>query len=49
LAVSELSALGVAGLPLLIVDHPLGGEKPAGVSRRARQAIEQLQSLLCRT
>jgi hypothetical protein len=49
LAVSELSALGASGLPLLIVDHPLGGEKPDGVSRRARQAVEQLQSLLCRT
>jgi len=49
LAVSELAALGVSGLPLLVIDHPLGGEKPEGVSRRARQAVEQLASLLCRT
>ena len=28
------------------VQHPLGGEKPEGVSRRAAQAVEQLASLL---
>jgi len=48
LAIGELQALGVAGLPLLVIDHPLGGEKPEGVSRRARQAFEQLASLLPR-
>ena len=46
LAVDQLRALGVSGLPLLIVDHPLGGEKPEGVLRRAHQAVEQLASLL---
>ena len=46
---SELAALGVTGLPLLVVQHPLGGEKPEGVKRRAHQAVEQLSSLLCRT
>jgi len=46
LAVSEMTALGASGLPLLVVDHPLGGEKPEGVSRRARQAVEQLASLV---
>ncbi len=49
LAVSEIEALGITGLPLLVVQHPLGGEKPEGVKRRARQAVEQLSSLLCRT
>jgi hypothetical protein len=49
LAVSELEALGITGLPLLVVQHPLGGEKPEGVKRRAHQAVEQLSSLLCRT
>jgi hypothetical protein len=49
LAVSELEALGITGLPLLVVQHPLGGEKPEGVKRRAHQAVEQLASLLCRT
>jgi len=41
-----MTALGVTGLSMLVVDHPLGGEKPEGVSRRARQAVEQLVSLL---
>jgi hypothetical protein len=49
LAVSELAAQGVSGIPLLIVEHPLGGVKPEGVSRRARQAVEQLAGLLCKT
>src|SRR4030067_303241 len=29
-AVSELRALGMGGLPLLVIDHPHGGEKPEG-------------------
>lgn len=45
LAVSELSSLGVAGLPLLVIQHPLGGEGPESVARRAQQALEQLVSL----
>jgi len=43
--VSELTALGVVGLPLLVVDHPLGGEGPESILRRAHQAVEQLASL----
>ena len=46
LALSEMAALGATALPLLVVQHPLGGEKPEGVSRRAAQAVEQLASLL---
>jgi hypothetical protein len=42
LAVSELSALGVTGLPMVVIDHPLGGERRDGITRRARQAVEQL-------
>jgi hypothetical protein len=45
LAVSELGSLGVAGLPLLVIQHPLGGEPPESVARRAQQAFEQLVSL----
>ena len=41
-----MAALGVTGLSLLVVDHPLGGEKPDAVSRRAGQAVEQLASML---
>jgi len=46
LAVSEMAALGAAALPLIVVQHPLGGERPEAVSRRAQQAVEQLASLL---
>jgi hypothetical protein len=46
LALSEMAALGATALPLLVIDHPLGGEGPDGVSRRAQQAVEQLASLL---
>ena len=48
LALAEMAALGVVGLPMLVVDHPLGGERPEGVSRRAAQAMEQLTGLLGR-
>jgi hypothetical protein len=33
-------------LPLLVIEHPLGGERAEAVSRRAHQAVEQLTSLL---
>jgi hypothetical protein len=46
--VSQLTARRISGLPLLVVDHPLGGERPEAVSRRAHQAVEQLVSLLGR-
>jgi hypothetical protein len=46
LAVSELASLGVSGLPLLVIDHPLGGERHDSVARRSRQAFEQLASLI---
>jgi hypothetical protein len=42
LAVSELSALGVTGLPMVVIDHPLGGERRDAITRRARQAVDQL-------
>jgi len=37
-----MTSLGITGLLLLMVDHPLGGERPEGVARRAHQAVEQL-------
>ena len=46
LAVSQLQALGLGGLPLIIIDHPLGGERPEGVLRRAHQAVEGLAALV---
>jgi len=44
--VSELGALGITGLPMVFVEHPLGGERSDGVSRRARQATDQLAALI---
>jgi hypothetical protein len=49
LAVGEMGSLGITGMPLLLVEHPLGGERPEGVARRAVQAIEQLVGLIGRT
>ena len=46
LAVSEMSAQGVSALPLLVVEHPLGGERPESIARRAQQAFEQLNALI---
>jgi len=48
LALGEMAALGAMRLPLLVIQHPLGGELPDGVSRRALEAIEQLAGLLGR-
>jgi len=48
LAVSQLAARRVSGLPLLVIEHPLGSEPPEGVVRRAHQALEQLTRLLGR-
>jgi hypothetical protein len=36
----------VSGLPLLVIQHPLGGERPDAVARRAHQAMEQLAALI---
>jgi hypothetical protein len=46
LARAEMTALGAMGLPLLVVQHPLGGEPPEGVSLRVADAIDQLTALL---
>src|SRR5258707_4520184 len=41
-----MGAQGVSALPLLVVEHPLGGERPEAIARRAQQAFEQLNSLI---
>jgi hypothetical protein len=46
LALGEMAALGATGLPLLVIQHPLGGEAPEGVSRRVVQAVEQIDAML---
>ena len=48
LALGEMAALGATGLPLLVIQHPLGGEAPEGVSRRVAQAVEQIGAMLGR-
>ena len=46
LALSELGSLGVTGLPLLVIQHPLGGERPESVALRSQQVMAQLASLV---
>src|SRR5262249_1703020 len=41
-----MGAQGVSALPLLVVEHPLGGERPEAIARRAQQAFEQLSALI---
>ena len=41
-----MGAQGVSALPLLVVEHPLGGERPEAIARRAQQAFEQLHALI---
>lgn len=48
LARKEAYALGMEALPLLVVEHPLGGQGPEGVTRRAEQALAQLLARLGR-
>lgn len=42
LAKAEAAALGLPGLPIIVVDHPIGGQEPDVVARRAQQALPQL-------
>jgi hypothetical protein len=46
LALGEMAALGATGLPLLVIQHPLGGEAAEGVGRRVEQAVEQIAAML---
>jgi hypothetical protein len=41
-----MRALGVSGLSMIAIEHPLGGERREGVARRARQAVDQIKGLL---
>jgi hypothetical protein len=42
LADNERRAKGIPDLPLLMIEHPLGGERVDGVTARAAQAIRAL-------
>lgn len=46
LAVQAARALGTAALPLLVIEHPLGGEPPERVALKAEQALRQLDLAL---
>jgi hypothetical protein len=46
LAHHEAHSLGMEDLPLLVVDHPLGGEPPARIEIRAARAASQLLTRL---
>jgi hypothetical protein len=48
LAHHEAHTLGMEELPLLVVDHPLGGESPERVAERAARAVAQLAALIGR-
>jgi hypothetical protein len=41
-----MAALGVTGVPLVLIQHPLGGERPDAVALRAHQAAEQIARLV---
>ncbi|MBI3966340.1 MAG: hypothetical protein HY329_11970 [Chloroflexi bacterium] len=42
MAKAEAAALGLPDLPIIVVDHPLGGQPPDVVEVRADQAISRL-------
>jgi hypothetical protein len=46
LAHHEAHTLGMEDLPLLVVDHPLGGEPPERIELRAAHAAAQLLTRL---
>ena len=46
LARHEAHTLGMEDLPLLVVDHPLGGEPPERIEARAARATSQLLTRL---
>jgi hypothetical protein len=48
LAHHESHTLGMEGLPLLVIDHPLGGEPPERVAEKAARAVSQLTARLGR-
>jgi hypothetical protein len=41
-----MAALGITGVPLVLIQHPLGGERPEAVALRASQAAQQIAGLV---
>jgi hypothetical protein len=48
LARHEAQTLGMEALPLLVIDHPLGGEPADRVAAKAARAVAQLAARLGR-
>jgi hypothetical protein len=48
LARHEAHTLGMGALPLLVIEHPLGGEPPERVQAKAARAVAQLEAALGR-
>jgi hypothetical protein len=48
LAHHEAHTLGMEALPILVIDHPLGGEPPGRVAEKAARAVAQLAGHLGR-
>jgi hypothetical protein len=46
LARHEAHTLGMEDLPILVIDHPLGGEPPERVAEKAARAVAQLATRL---
>jgi hypothetical protein len=46
LAHHEAHTLGMGELPLVVIEHPLGGEPPARVAEKAARAVAQLVTRL---
>lgn len=45
---AEAEALGMPGLPILVVPHPIGGINPEGVKARADAIVEEVVAALTR-
>jgi hypothetical protein len=46
LARRAAESLGMPDLPLIVIEHPLGGLRPDEVAGRVRQAAERLGALI---
>lgn len=40
------SNLGVPGLPIVVIPHPLGGQAPEDVDRKAEMAVKEIVRVL---
>ncbi len=48
MAARAASSLGMAALPLVVIQHPLGGLRAEEVAGRVREATERLRALVGR-